>query len=102
METTTIDRINALTAERAALYRKATNGLRGDRDLLRRIREVSLEVESLWDRRREERAGRREGIDLLVDLSYRHTYGREYEEAVYPTPAAETPPERKPSKRAAA
>jgi hypothetical protein len=89
MATTTIDRINELSAEGSRLYREAGDGRRGDAALLRRIKEISLELERLWDLRRQERVGRREGIDLLVDASYEAAYGRDYEESVAPTPVAE-------------
>ena len=87
--TTTIDRINELSAERGRLFRQAGNGRRGDAEVLRRIKEVSEEIGRLWEERRAERAGRRDGIDLLVDRAYQDAYGRGYEEAVFPTPVAE-------------
>ena len=82
----TIDRINAFSAERLALYRQASNGHRGDPEVIRRIQEITIELERLWDQRRRERAGRKDGIDLLVDQAYRAAYGRGYEEAISPLP----------------
>ena len=68
--TTTLDRINELSAERARLFRQAGNGRRGDADVLRRIKEITEEIDRLWELRRAELAGRRQGIDLLVDSVY--------------------------------
>jgi len=87
--TTTIERINQLSGERSRLYRLAGNGRRGDAGVQRRIKEISEEIDRLWELRRSERAGHLEGIDLLVDRSYQDAYGRGYEEAVFPTPVAE-------------
>jgi hypothetical protein len=63
----TIDRINQLSEERLRLTCEATNGHRGDPAVLQRIAAISRELEALWEERRRERAGRREGIDQLVD-----------------------------------
>jgi hypothetical protein len=99
--TTTIDRINELSAERARLFRQAVNGRRGDADVLRRVKEVSEEIDRLEELRRAELAGRRQGIDLLVDSVYQHAYGRDYEETVFPTPVAEPEAGREPARLAA-
>ena len=85
----TIDRINQLSAERARLYREATNGHRGDPEVLVRLHVLDAEIERLWELRRRERAGRRDGIDLLVDRAYEQAYGRRYEDAVSPPKVAE-------------
>lgn len=98
---TTIQRINELSAERGRLYRLAGDGRRGDVAVLRRIKELSQEIGRLWEQRRVERAGRIEGIDLLVDRSYQEAYGRGYEEAVFPTPVAEPEDARQPARLAA-
>ena len=99
--TTTLDRINELSAERARLFRQAGNGRRGDADVLRRIKEVSGEIDRLWELRRAELSGRRQGIDLLVDRVYQGAYGRGYEETVFPTPVAEPEAGREPARMAA-
>ncbi|MDP3769307.1 MAG: DUF2630 family protein [Dehalococcoidia bacterium] len=85
----TIDRINQLSTERSRLYREASNGRRGDPDVIARLRVLDAELQRLWDVRRQERAGRREGIDLLVDRAYADRYGRNYEEAVSPSTVGE-------------
>ena len=87
--TTTMNSINQLTRERLELYRQASNGHRGDADVLRRIQAIDRELKELWERRRHERAGRVEGIDAVIDAAYRSTYGRSYEEAYRPLPVAE-------------
>jgi hypothetical protein len=89
MAANTIERINQLTAERLALYGQASNGRRGDPEVIRRIQEITVELQRLWDQRRQERAGRRDGIDALVDHAYRVAYGERYEEAISPLPVAE-------------
>jgi hypothetical protein len=86
---TTIERINELSAERGRLYGQAGNGRRGDVAVLQRIKELTDEIGRLWTERRMERAGHRDGIDLLVDRAYQDAYGRSYEETVFPTPVAE-------------
>lgn len=86
----TMERINQLSAERSRLFGQASNGRRGDPKVLLSIHQLDLELERLWDERRRERAGRRDGIDLLVDRAYEETYGSDYEEAVSPLPVAET------------
>ena len=89
MAANTIERINQLTAERLALYGQASSGQRGDPEGRARIAGISAELERLWDLRRQERAGRRDGIDALVDQVYRSTYGGDYEEAISPLPVSE-------------
>ena len=81
---TTIDRINQLSAERATLFSFTSNGHRGDPRVRQQIAQVSSELESLWNVRRQERAGQREGIDLLVDRSYEQLYGRDFDDLVAP------------------
>ncbi len=71
----TIERINQLAAERARLFREATNGHRGDQNVLVRVSVIDQELERLWDQRRIERAGRAEGIDRLIDRQYEQMYG---------------------------
>ena len=85
----TIDRINQLSAERSRLYREATNGHRGDPDVLARVHALDAELQRLWEIRRQEKARRRDVIDVLVDQAYEQTYGRNYEDAVSPPRVAE-------------
>jgi hypothetical protein len=87
MTTNTMDRINQLSTERTKLFVSA--GRRSDPALLERIHQIEGELASLWEARRQERAGRRDGIDLFIDRAYEHTYGRGYEEVVSPTAVAE-------------
>ena len=82
--TTIMERLNQLAAERSMLYRLASNGRRGDPAVRRRLAEISLESEALWEQRRRERAGHREGIDLLVDRAYERVYGSNFDEAFAP------------------
>jgi len=91
---TTIDRINQLSSERATLYAQASNGRRGDKTIPRRIHEIDAELQSLWEQRRQEKAHRRDGIDLLVDRAYAKVYGRDFENAVSPAPVSEPADER--------
>ena len=77
-------RINQLSAERSELYRQRDNGRRHDANVLRRIQEISGELDGLWDERRRERVGRLDGIDLLVDRVYARAYGEDYDDAVAP------------------
>lgn len=72
-----LDLINRLSTERGTFYRLAANGHRGDRTVLRRIHETGQQLEELWELRRRERLGQREGIDLLIDRAYEATYGPE-------------------------
>ena len=82
--TTTLDRITQLTAERSKLFSFASNGHRGVPRVRLQIAQIGSELESLWNVRRQERAGRLEGIDLLVDREYERLYGRNYEDAISP------------------
>lgn len=81
---TTVDRINQLSTERATLFSLASNGHRGDPRVRQQIVQIGSDLESLWNVRRQERAGHREGIDLLVDRSYERLYGRDYDDVVAP------------------
>lgn len=85
----TIERINRLSAERARLYLEAANGQRGDRDVLARVHELDAELQGLWNVRRQEKARRRDVIDVLIDRAYEQTYGSRYEDAVAPPTVAE-------------
>ena len=89
MATTTIDRINELSAQRSRLYLKATNGQRGDPEVLARIHVIDAELARLWAVRRQEKARQRDTIDRLVDQAYAQAYGRRYEDAVSPPAVAE-------------
>ena len=73
----TLTRINELAAERARLFRSASNGSRGDAGVLTKIAVIDGELERLWELRRQERAGRAEGIDRLVEHGYEQIYGPE-------------------------
>jgi hypothetical protein len=88
MVNATIDRINQLASERSRLYRQAGSARR-DTSVRERIAEITNELQTLWEARRHERAGRRDGIDLLVDLEYERIYGSGYEEVVRPSPVAD-------------
>ena len=77
-----MERINGLSAKRADLYRTALNG--GGADVRRRIKDVTAELDELWDRRRQERAGTPEGIDALIERSYAQLYGSNFQDAVAP------------------
>ena len=87
MTTLTMERINGLSVKRAELYRTALSG--GGADIRQRIKGLTAELDELWDRRREERVGRLEGIDLLVDQSYARVYGKSYQDAVAPPSVSE-------------
>jgi hypothetical protein len=78
--TDTMEEINSVSVERAELYRQATNGHRGDAAVLARIKQLDVRLSSLWERRRRERAGRRDGIDRMIERSYQITYGLNFEE----------------------
>ncbi len=86
--TTTIQRIDQLSQERSRLYGIALDSQRGDRELTRRVKEIAAELDQLWDMRRRERAGKLDGLDLLVDQAYASIYGEDYADAVAP-PAVE-------------
>ena len=87
MTTLTMQRINSLSAKRAELYRTATNG--GGADVRQRIKDLTAELDELWDRRRTERVGKLEGIDLLVERSYAQIYGGNFQDAVAPPSVSE-------------
>ena len=87
MTTLTMKRINSLSAKRADLYRTALNG--GGAGVRQRIKDVTAELDELWDRRREERVGKLEGIDLLVERSYAQLYGSNFQDAVAPPSVSE-------------
>ena len=89
MTTLTMERINSLTANRADLYRTALNG-GGGAGVRQRIKNLTVELAELWDRRRDERVGRLEGVDLLVERSYAQLYGKSYQDAVAPPRVSET------------
>ena len=84
MQTDTMERINQVSAEKAELFRLGSNGRRRAPELKQRIVQINQEIESLWEQRRQERAGIREGIDLLVDRAYASVYGDDFENAVAP------------------
>ena len=88
MNTLTMKRINRLTAKRAECYRAALNGGGGAR-VRQRIKSLTAELAELWDRRRTERVGRLEGVDLLVERSYAQLYGKSYQDAVAPPSVSE-------------
>ena len=87
MKSFTMDRINHLSAERSRWYSLAANGQRGES--VRRIREVSQELEVLWDRRRRKLAGHHDAIELLVDRAYERVYGAGFDDVVGPVRADE-------------
>ena len=88
--TTTIVSINKLSAERTKLYGLTSNGRSKDPAMRQRIGEMGRELELLWEQRRQERAGRREGIDLLIEHEYAALYGTGFEEAAVPLLVAAT------------
>lgn len=90
----TMERINQLSAERLELQGRASNGHRGDPVILGRIHEIDAELEQLWELRRAERAGRADGIDLLIDRYYQRIYGSKYDESLVPPAVAEAADER--------
>lgn len=73
----TLERINHLAAERGRLFRAAGNGRRGDVAVMTKIAVIDGELARLWELRREERAGRADGIDRLIDHQYEGIYGRD-------------------------
>jgi len=84
MASTTIDRINQLSAERSRLYALASDGRRGEPEVLSQIADVTRQLDELWERRRRERAGRPDDIDRLVDREYARLYGPLGEESARP------------------
>ncbi len=87
--TTTIQRIDRLSNERARLYGIALNARRGDQELSHRIKKITGDLDQLWDLRRRERVGKLDGIDLLVDRSYAQIYGKDYRDVVAPAAVEE-------------
>jgi hypothetical protein len=87
--TNTMERINQLSAERASLYRQVSNGGRGKGELMARIKQIGAEIDALWEQRRVDRIGKREGIDLVIDRVYEHTYGKGYEDVAVPAAVSE-------------
>ncbi len=87
--TTTIDRIDQLSDQRSRLYRLALDSRRGDDELKQNIRDITAELDQLWDLRRRERVGKLDGIDLLVERSYVKAYGEDYRDAVAPAAVEE-------------
>lgn len=79
MAANVLNRINRLSAERTELYRRAGNGRLSGSALRRRIDELDGELEALWEQRRRERAGRLEGIDLLLHRAYESLYGKDFD-----------------------
>jgi hypothetical protein len=79
-----MERINQLSAERANLYRQVSNRGRGKSDIMVRIKQIGAEIDALWEQRRVDRIGKREGIDLVIDRVYEHTYGKGYEDVAVP------------------
>ena len=87
MTTLTMERINGLAAKRAELYRTAST--RGGAGVRQRIKSLTAELDELWDQRRQERIGKLEGIDLLVERSYAQLYGSNFQDAVAPPSVSE-------------
>ncbi len=87
--TTTIQRIDQLSNERSRLYRMALDSRRGDDEMKQHIKEITSELDWLWDLRRRERVGKLDGIDLLVDRSYAEIYGKDYRDVVAPAAVEE-------------
>ncbi len=86
---TTMERIDKLSSERSRLYRNTHTSRRTAPKLKQRIAKITGELDQLWDLRRSERIGRPDGIDLLVDRSYKQTYGDGYRDAVAPAAVEE-------------
>lgn len=80
---TSLERINQLTQERSQLYR-LQDGQRRSPAFRSLITKIGSELSALWDQRREERAGQRERIDLLIERSYERAYGTDFDDAVSP------------------
>ncbi len=81
---TSLERINQLTQQRSQLN-QAQDGQRRNPAFRSLIAKIGGELDALWNQRRQERAGQREGIDLLIERSYESAYGPGYEDAVSPT-----------------
>jgi len=87
--TATMSRINRLTEKRAKLYSRASLGRKSGAAVREQIRNISAELEQLWELRRKERVGLLDGIDLLVERSYAQIYGTRYEDIVAPPTVSE-------------
>ncbi len=86
---TTMQRIDKLSSERSRLYSSTHTSRRAAPKLKQRIAKITGELDQLWELRRSERIGRLDGIDLLVDRSYKQTYGDGYRDAVAPAAVEE-------------
>jgi hypothetical protein len=86
---TTMERIDKLSSERSRLYRSTHTSRRDAPKLKQRIAKITGELDQLWELRRRERIGRLDGIDLIVDQAYTHTYGKGYRDAVAPAAVEE-------------
>ena len=84
MNTDVSDQIDQLSAERSILYRETANGRHGDRQAIARIQDISRTLEALWAQRRQQRAGRLDGIELVVDRAYARVYGERYDHSEGP------------------
>jgi hypothetical protein len=80
----TLQQIDRLSEERSRLYRQALGERRKDPEVKQRIADITAELDLLWDVRRQERVGKLEGIDLLVEQSYSRIYGDKYRDVVAP------------------
>ena len=89
MATATIDRINDLSGKRSRLYSAAGSGRATKSGVLQRIGALTSELDELWELRRAERAGRREGVDLLIERSYQQLYGRNVDDVISPPSVAD-------------
>lgn len=95
MAASVLDRINRLSEERSQLYRSAGNGGLCGSALRQRVHEIETELDRLWDQRRRQRAGRLEGIDLLVEPAYESLYGKSFDAAPVPVRSEDGPPPRR-------
>ena len=87
--TATMNRINRLPEKRVELYKRASLGRKSGAAVREQIREISAELEQLWNLRRKERVGLLDGIDLLVERSYAKIYGTRFEDVVAPPTVSE-------------
>ena len=87
--TTTIQRIDQLSDERSRLYRFVPDARKDKDDLKQHIREITSELDQLWDLRRRERVGQLDGIDLLIERSYAQIYGEDFRDVVSPAAVEE-------------
>jgi hypothetical protein len=95
MATSVLERISRLSEERSELYRSAGNGGLGGSALRQRVHEIADELDRLWEQRRRQRAGRLEGIDLLVQRAYERLYGRGFDTVPMPVRSEDEPPPRR-------